>query len=423
MANGQRIFNWQLYFGFILVITGVLFLADQLLDLHLMRYFWPLLVVLLGLTFIFGMVLAGKRGAGLAIPGSVITVLGLLLFIQNTFNLWVTWTYAWALLIAAAGLGLLLMNFYLKRTGLRRASGLIIGIGLVLFVVFGIVFEVILDIAGTDVQSGFFLGGGLVLLGIFMIFSRSLFKKISSEKVSTRADHIDVVDAAFGDAQAAAQPTMISSEVLPEDAVFTGLHFESLGEVFLLQGDTCDLRIEGDPELLNKITIEVQEDFLQITYQPKVSDWQSLKWIKQSNRIQYFVTIKEIAHINLAGAGSISAEKLSGGNLSIAHSGAGKMSLKALDFTELDVDLSGLGEIQLDGKVMSQNVDLNGGGSYFAEDLQSEQSNIALSGAGSVKIWVEKDLNATLTGAGSIKYKGTPNIVESSTGLGSIKPL
>ncbi|MEA3326118.1 MAG: DUF5668 domain-containing protein, partial [Chloroflexota bacterium] len=85
MAKKRTIFNWQFYFGFVLIVTGGLFLADQLLDVEIMPYFWPLLIILLGVTFFVGMVAAGKRGSGLAIPGAVITMLGILLFIQNTF--------------------------------------------------------------------------------------------------------------------------------------------------------------------------------------------------------------------------------------------------------------------------------------------------------------------------------------------------
>ena len=127
--KNKSVFKWQIYLGFILIVTGGLFLVDQFLDLEIMSFFWPLLVVLFGLTFFVGMLLSGKRAAGLAIPGAVITTAGVLLSIQNTFQLWVTWAYAWALLISATGLGLLMMNFYLKRLSLQRAAGIIIGIG------------------------------------------------------------------------------------------------------------------------------------------------------------------------------------------------------------------------------------------------------------------------------------------------------
>lgn len=197
MSKNRLIFKWQLFSGIVLVLTGSLFLADQLLDFRVMEVYWPLLIVLFGLFFIFSMLISGKRGAGLAIPGAVITTLGVLLFIQNMFNLWITWTYAWALLVVATGVGMLIMNGYLKRGGLRRASAVVIGIGLVQFVVFGLLFEVILNLSGTNLQSGIFLGIGLVLLGLFVVFSRTLFKQRPQIPLQPEPN---VVDAPFQDA-------------------------------------------------------------------------------------------------------------------------------------------------------------------------------------------------------------------------------
>lgn len=207
MTEKRKVFNWQFYFGLVLIVTGGLFLADQFIAVDIMAFCWPLLIIFLGVTFFIGMVVAGKRGAGLAIPGSVITTVGLLLFFQNTFKIWVTWAYAWGLLISAVGLGLLIMNFYLKQINLRRVAGLLIGIGLLLFVIFGVLFEVILDISGTNLNSGLFLGGGLVALGLFVIFSRPLFSRRGKPQV-------------VEDVQTEAQSEDQGEEPLPVEAVF-----------------------------------------------------------------------------------------------------------------------------------------------------------------------------------------------------------
>jgi len=176
MLTNKSHINWQLFLGMLLIITGGAFLADLFLPgIKIMAFGWPFIVVILGVIFLVSMVLSGRKGAGLAIPGALITGLGLLLFLQNTFNLWLTWAYAWALLISSIGIGLILMNSYLKRPGLRKAGGVLIGIGLVLFVIFGVFFEIILDISGEKKASVIFLSLGLVLLGLFIMFSRFLF--------------------------------------------------------------------------------------------------------------------------------------------------------------------------------------------------------------------------------------------------------
>jgi hypothetical protein len=420
MSSNKSVFNWQLYLGIVLVVTGGLFLADQLLDIQIMRFFWPLLLVLFGLTFFIGMVFAGKRGAGLAIPGALITTIGLLLFIQNTFNLWVTWTYAWGLLISATGLGMLIMNIYLKRVGVRRVAGLLIGIGLTLFVVFGLLFEIILNIAGTNVDSGLFLGGGLVLLGFFVIFSRPLFIQVEKSKEKAEAS---AMDADFKEVEAMPQPSDNAISPLAGGEAFSRLRFKSIGRVHLLQGESCGLKIEGEDELLEKVKARVVDGVLNINYEAEMADWVGLSWIGKEHRLRYFVTVENLTGIELAGAGEIRGEKLKGETLTLKHSGAGKLNLEDLHFTDLDVGLGGLGEIRLTGEVQSQKIDLSGAGSYHAEDLKSQSGVVTLSGAGSVIVWVEGNLTAKVSGAGSIKYKGSPNVQENNTGLGKIKPL
>jgi len=424
MANKDKsVFNWQFYLGLVLIITGGVFLADQFLPIRIMHFYWPLLIVIFGLTFFLGMLTAGRRGAGLAIPGAVITTIGLLLFLQNTFNMWVTWSYAWALLVSATGLGMLIMNLYLKRVGLRRVAGLLIGIGLTLFVVFGVFFEVILDLSGADIASGLFLGGGLVLLGLFVIFSRPLFKRAGKAVGEVGEGASEVFEVAFEDEEAIPAPSSDASEPLPAEVVFSGLHFKSLGEVFITQGEPCGLRIEASDELLAKIRTDITDEMLSITYQSDAGDWTGLDWISGEHHLRYFVTMREVKRVDLAGAGTIRADELHGESLNLSHSGAGKMTLKGLDYKEMDVSLGGLGEIVAEGKVLSQNVDLSGAGSYRAEGLESQEASVSLSGAGSARVWVEETLNAQVTGAGSIKYKGNPQITQSNTGLGNVKPL
>jgi len=430
MAKDKHVFNWQLFLGVVLVATGGLFLADQLLGIQIMAYFWPLLIVLFGLTFFAGMLVAGRKGAGLAIPGAVITTLGTLLFIQNTFNLWGTWTYAWALLTSAVGLGMLIMNGYLKREGLRRAAGVVIGIGLISFVAFGVLFEVILNISGANIYSGVFLGAGLILLGLFVVFSRPLFAhRKTAEALETPLE--DVLEVAYKDV-----PTDVPTDVpdvpiqaeeqpknFVEGAEFTRLTFKSVGEVFLSQGDTCDLRIEGDPELIKKVITRVEDGLLTITYALDIADWTGLGWISADNRLRYYITVKELDQLTLGGAGVIRAEGLIGSGLKLHHSGLGLLNITGLNVHELGVTLGGLGEIRLAGEVHAQVVELSGGGGYQAVDLRSQEADVTLTGAGTAKVWVETKLKASVSGAGSILYRGEPQVDQSVSGLGSVKPL
>lgn len=434
MTDQKPIFNWQFFLGFVLVAAGGLFLADQFLEIQIMRNFWPLLVVLLGLMFFVMMILARRRGAWLAIPGAVITTAGIILYIHNSFDLWVTWTYAWALLISAVGIGMLIMNAYLKRGGLQTAAGWVIGVGLVLFVIFGIFFEVILDLAGLSINSGVFLGSGLVLLGLFVVLSRLIFStKPKKPVIDERPPKPKKEDAKVVEPEspvfAAEQPqpvdvlkkeTLISSD---EGLEFTQVLFDAAGEVFIEWGDIYTLRIEGDQDLIDQVKTEIAEDILSIKFETVEQGLKKLKWIGEESKIKYFVTLKSLSGLTLSGAGIVHADNFSGENLKLSHSGEGKLILKGIKYQTLQVSMDGLGEILLEGEVETQDVDLSGLGTFKAEDLRSQEANVTVSGAGTARVWAEEELNATLTGAGSILYKGQPVLEKSITGLGTIKSI
>jgi hypothetical protein len=72
--------------GVILVALGVLFLLAQWFGLNLWSAGWPIAIVGLGLLFFVAMSLGGKSAGSLAIPGSIVTMVGLILLFQNTFG-------------------------------------------------------------------------------------------------------------------------------------------------------------------------------------------------------------------------------------------------------------------------------------------------------------------------------------------------
>ncbi len=420
---GKKHFNWQIYFGLLLLLSGGLFLADQLVDFPLLNYFWPVLVIILGVTFFIGMLTAGQQGSGLAIPGCVVTTIGLLFLVQNTFGLWVTWSYAWALIIVSVGLGLLVMNIYLKRTVLRRVAGLLMGIGLTLFVVFGALFELIFEISGADVKSALFLGSGLILLGLFVVFSRSLFKK-GEEKVNRPSGEMPSVDGA-SQAVKAAESAFSEGEMRSIDLseTFDGLRFESLGEVIVTQGDVCALKIEASDALMEKMDISVVNGDLRISLKSGIVDWHGLSWLKGEHKARYWVTMEAINRLALAGVGDLKVADMKGESLILDHAGAGVIRFDKVVVQNLRVKLGGLGEIQIQGETQKQSVEITGAGSYTAENLRSDIADVVLSGAGNAAVWAQEELNAKVSGAGNIKYKGQPKVSQSQSGVGRVEPL
>ena len=73
--------------GSLLIIFGLLALAGQVFrGFNFWTTFWPLFVIGFGLLFFVGMLAGGRSVSGLAIPGTIVTTIGLMLVYQNITN-------------------------------------------------------------------------------------------------------------------------------------------------------------------------------------------------------------------------------------------------------------------------------------------------------------------------------------------------
>jgi hypothetical protein len=140
--------------GVLLIGLGAVFLLGNQFQLGWDRYGWPIFVIAPGLFMLLvGLAIPREAGLGLAIPGGIVTAVGLLLAFQEATGAWASWAYAWALVapgsvgVTLSAYGLLHRRWDLLDAGLRTAA-----VGLGLFVGFGLFFENVIGI-DTDHQS------------------------------------------------------------------------------------------------------------------------------------------------------------------------------------------------------------------------------------------------------------------------------
>jgi hypothetical protein len=147
----------------------VVFLLGEFFDLDLWGYLWPLIIIAFGLLFFIGMATGGRQAAPLAVPGSIITTIGLILLVQSITGLWASWAYAWALIPTAVGVGLLITGRAQGQEGVRQTGSILVRVGLVLFLVFGAFFELLLNISGRGELGGLFWSVLLIGLGLYLL--------------------------------------------------------------------------------------------------------------------------------------------------------------------------------------------------------------------------------------------------------------
>ena len=158
-------------FGFVLVAIGAVYLLSNIFGVgrFIAELTWPLFVIGPGAGLFVLMMLAGKKSGWLAVPASVITVTGLLLFIANLFNHWESWAYTWTLLFGAAGLGMLISHYWSGRPRGTRFGTFLVKSSLVAFVGFGLFFELLIFAGSRGLLGRLLWPAVLITIGGYLL--------------------------------------------------------------------------------------------------------------------------------------------------------------------------------------------------------------------------------------------------------------
>ncbi|MHC1739541.1 MAG: hypothetical protein AB9897_00340 [Anaerolineaceae bacterium] len=158
--------------GIGLVLLGALFICINLVSGFVLVKTWPLVFFVIAFAFFLPGLAWPESRKGLAalfIPGTITFVLGAIFLFNTLTNYWAVWAYAWILIPASVGLGLLLAAWIGKwDRGVFLVGIWIALISLAVFAVFAALFG--------NLALKFIGAGVLVLMGIAMLI-RSFVKK------------------------------------------------------------------------------------------------------------------------------------------------------------------------------------------------------------------------------------------------------
>ncbi len=151
-----------------LVAFGLLSLASQVFRGFNWGLIWPFFVIGIGALFFVAMFTGGKQTAGFAIPGTIVSGVGLVLLLQNITQHWESMSYFWTLIILFVGAGIYIMGMYSEDLGQKQSGVRVMKVGLILFIIFGLFFEIAFSSFGNLAFPIL-----LILLGAYLVVSRS----------------------------------------------------------------------------------------------------------------------------------------------------------------------------------------------------------------------------------------------------------
>jgi hypothetical protein len=161
--------------GVVLVLIGIFSLIGNIFDFLDMDHLWPLILVGIGAAFFVAVALGDKSRAGLAVPGSILVGLGLLMYFMNLTDSWEAWSYCWALIMVFSGAGVWISGLRSERPDLKKSGIETMRGGLILFLIFAVIMEFIFSITGLHRQVNILAWAVLLaVLGLILLVARLL---------------------------------------------------------------------------------------------------------------------------------------------------------------------------------------------------------------------------------------------------------
>jgi hypothetical protein len=194
---------------------------------------------------------------------------------------------------------------------------------------------------------------------------------------------------------------------------YNDITLSGMGNLIFEQGDSEGIKIEAEDNLIQYIRVEVNKGKLTIGIQPGIS-------ISPTKPINYHLKIKNLEAINLTGNGSVEAAGVVSRKMTIDMSGSGHIKILNIDASSLLLKLDGSGDVDLGGKVQSQDISIDGAGNYQASDLTSASGKVNISGSGSAFVKMLEVMEVNISGSGTVHYKGSPEIKQNISGAGQI---
>lgn len=199
-------------------------------------------------------------------------------------------------------------------------------------------------------------------------------------------------------------------------APFDGIGISVSADVFYIQGNTHEIRIEGDESDIKDLITEVRDGFLEVKYE---------NWRTRHSKLTLYITSEELEKVKVSGSADFMVEKsLSADEMELGLSGSGSIKFSELESDEVEVAISGSGNAEIDSGTADEiDIKISGSGKLLAERFEVSECDASISGSGGVRITVEDELNAKLSGSGRVHYRGNPRINSVASGSGKVVAL
>lgn len=233
----------------------------------------------------------------------------------------------------------------------------------------------------------------------------------------------------FGICERGEGSVVTQSIAVPE---FSGFELKIAGNVYVSQGETQSVEIEGQQNIIDLLETDTNGDVWKIKFRQCVNNY---------DKLNIHITVPSLNYAKISGAGDVIGQTLfdQSDRLELRISGAGNIKLDAntadlitkvtgsgdmdlnVEATSVDSEITGSGNIRLQGITDMLNAEVTGSGDIKAFGLDSKDCVVKIRGAGNADVSTQNHLDVKISGSGDVRYKGNPTLSVNITGSGKVK--
>ena len=186
---------------------------------------------------------------------------------------------------------------------------------------------------------------------------------------------------------------------------FHAIKISNAFTIYISQGNEDAVAISASKaEYKAKIITKVENGVLIIRFDEDKNFWKG--WNGDKQKLTAYISIKKIDRLDVSGACDVFFEDgISSEDLNVELSGASDIKGK-IDAKKLSFDISGASDATISGNAAELSVEASGASDFKGYELVTNYCTAEASGASSVNITVNKELNARASGASSVRFKG-----------------
>lgn len=209
----------------------------------------------------------------------------------------------------------------------------------------------------------------------------------------------------------------------------------------ITQSDTEYLRVEADPEVMKRVSVDQSGKRLTLGVKSKAGG--VLKWFHHDeDKVRFVVRVKTLTLLNLSGAAHAKVKPLTqpglvleasgashavfdgleGKIMAINLSGASHAVIERINVAQQTYELSGAANLHINQESSAEEIkaSVSGASNMRAKALTAKTADVEASGASSIDIYVTEKLTAEATGASNINYFGKPTATTEASGAGNV---